>query len=554
MRPSRGGDAGGGVGVRLAPLAALVLAGCGPAVAGGTEPVRIAIDAAANRHPINPAIYGASFPSVAAAHDLGLALARSGGNSASLYDWQTEARSAGRDWFFESLPITADDPAQYGERFVERARAAGAVAMLTVPMTGRAARLAPDGGKMASFSVIRYGVQQATDAAGLADAGNGVRPDGSPIIGNDPDDATRSASPAEQRDRIARLVARFGPARAGGVRYYLMDNEVTRWHDIHRDVRPVGVHAAEQARMTIDYARLVKTVDPGALVVAPEEWGWGGYRYSGFDQQIGDAHGYNTLPDRTGQTGGMDLLPWLLTQWKRAGHPVDVVSVHFYPQGGEFRADGHDDVSPAMQALRNRSTRSLWDPTYLDTSWIADRVALIPRLRGWVDRYYDRGTPIAITEYDWGAAEHMNGATAQADVLGIFGREGLDIAARWMTPPTGSPAYLAMKLFRNPDGHHTGFGETSVTAGVPDPDTVAAFAALRHDGALTVIAINKVADAAAPVIFSLAHVAPRGHVTGTRLERGALRPLPTARYASADFATTLPPQSVTLFEFRPDAR
>ncbi len=30
-----------------------------------------------------------------------------------------------------------------------------------------------------------------------------------------------------------------------------------------------------------------------------------------------------------------------------------------------------------------------------------------------------------------GADEDMNGATAQADILGIFGREGLDLAARW---------------------------------------------------------------------------------------------------------------------------
>lgn len=520
-----------------------------------TAPVRIVVDAAADRHPISPLIYGTSFADPAAARDLGLALNRSGGNSASLYDWRREARGAGRDWFFESLPIAADDPAQYGARFVAQARAGGTEPIVTVPMTGWAAALTSDGGKRAAFSIARYGAQQANDRVGLPDAGNGVRPDGMPVTGNDPRDAAHPVSQAETAAWLQGLVARFGPASRGGIRFYAMDNETTRWHDIHRDVLPVGLHAREQAARTIAYARLVKAADPSAQVMAPEAWGWGEYRYSGFDQQHGDAHGYDALPDRTHETGGMDLLPWLLTQWRAAGHPVDIVSVHFYPQGGEFQASGDDDVSPAMQALRNRSTRLLWDPGYRDTGWIADTVALIPRLRDWTARFYRAGTPIAITEYDWGAPRHMNGATAQADVLGIFGREGLAMAARWMTPPAGSPAYLAMKLYRNADGHGRGFGETSVAARAPDPDHLAVFAALRaRDGALTVVAINKDADADRPVSIALDHFARRGRVTGVRLSRGRLAEIAGTPYGDGTLSAILPPQSITLFELHPDGR
>ena len=50
-----------------------------------------------------------------------------------------------------------------------------------------------------------------------------------------------------------------------------------------------------------------------------------------------------------------------------------------------------------MQLRRNRSTRSLWDPTYTDETWINDKVQLIPRLRSWVDTYYYPGAPIGIT-------------------------------------------------------------------------------------------------------------------------------------------------------------
>jgi hypothetical protein len=529
----------------------LLPAGC-PAMPPSAV-TEIVVDAGADRHPISPLIYGTAFADAAAIADLGLALNRAGGNSASLYDWRHEARNAGRDWYFESLPIAADDPAQYGTRFVATTRTGGAAAMLTVPMIGWSAKLAPDGGKAAGFAISKYGPQAARDTDGFPDAGNGLRPGGDPITGNDPHDAASSTDLADRRAWLDSLVARWGRGGDGGVRFYAMDNEPSRWHDIHRDVHPVGLHADEMARAVIDTARMVKTADPTAQVVAPEEWGWNGYRYSGFDQQIGDAHGYRDLPDRTRETGGLDLIPWLLTTWKAAGHPVDVVSVHYYPQGGEYREQG-DDVSPAMQRLRNRSTRSLWDPTYTDESWIAEPVALIPRLRNWVDRYYDRGTPIAITEYDWGGERDMNGATAQADILGIFGREGLYMATRWATPARGTPTYLAMKLYRNYDSHGAGFGETSVAAHAPDPDDVVAFAALRRDGALTIVAINKRLDRAAPIALHISRFGTRGTVTGAVLAKGSLETLDRSHYGSGVLTPVLPPQSVTLFVLTPDVR
>src|SRR5262249_17984747 len=147
--------------------------------------------------------------------------------------------------------------------------------------------------------------------------------------------------------------------------------------------------------------------------------------------------------------------------------------------------------SAAMQQKRNRSTRSLWDPAYVDESWIGDTVKLIPRLRAWVNTYYP-GTAIGVTEYNWGAEGHINGATAQADILGIFGREGLDAAARWTTPASNTPTYKAIRMFRNYDGNHSTFGDVSVGAVAPNPDLIAAFAAQRStDGALTVMIISK---------------------------------------------------------------
>ena len=217
--------------------------------------------------------------------------------------------------------------------------------------------------------------------------------------------------------------------------------------------------------------------------------------------------------------------------------------MHYYPQGGEFS----DDVSSAMQLRRNRSTRSLWDPGYVDETWINDRVQLIPRIKGWVNTHYP-GTLTGITEYNWGAENHINGATTQADVFGIFGREGLDMGARWTTPATSTPTYKAMKMYRNYDGNKSAFGETSVRAATANPDAVSAFAAVRSaDGALTVMAINKQASSATATI-NLSTFAHRGTAQVWQLTAAnAIGHLADIGFTGPSFVVTLPPQSVTLF-------
>ena len=83
-------------------------------------PVFISVNATANRHAISPLIYGINFGTTATIKDLRITVNRSGGNSASGYNWRLDARSAGRDWYFESLPVSPTDTNdQFGERFVK---------------------------------------------------------------------------------------------------------------------------------------------------------------------------------------------------------------------------------------------------------------------------------------------------------------------------------------------------------------------------------------------------------------------------------------------------
>src|SRR5581483_8266997 len=111
--------------------------------------------------------------------------------------------------------------------------------------------------------------------------------------------------------------------------------------------------------------------------------------------------------------------------------------------------------------LRNQSTRQFWDTNYVDPSWINSVIMLIPRMKNWVATYYP-GTKLGITEYNWGAEKSINGATTEADILGIFGREGLDLATRWWsyTPDPSLPVYQAMKIYRDYDGKKSTFGDT----------------------------------------------------------------------------------------------
>jgi hypothetical protein len=535
--------------VSVAILTAVLLSTSG---SGQNAEVAIAIEATADRRPISPLIYGVAHATPEALHELRAPLHRLGGNHTSRYNWRLNAYNRARDWFFQSVGERSATPGESADTFVAHSRAAGAQPMLTVPMLDWVADLGPNRAKLASFSIAKYGPQTANDWQWFPDAGNGIRTTGGNVTGNAPTDANVAADAAFQRAWIQHLASQWGGAAAGGVRYYVMDNEPSLWFATHRDVHPEGATMREVRSRFIEYARMVKGVDPAARLVGPEEWGWTGYLYSGFDQQWAQTNGWSgPFPDRSAN-GGWDYLPWLLDQFRRddattGGRLLDVFSVHFYPQGGEYGSS----TTTTTQLLRNRSTRSLWDPNYVDESWIRDKVQLIPRLRQWVNAHYVPGTPIAITEYNWGAEGHISGAIAQADVLGIFGREGLDMAARWTTPAMTTPTFKAMKLYRNYDGQGAGFGDVSVRATGPNPDILAVFAAQRSvDGALTVMVLNKQLSGSTPMTMGLSGFTPGGPVQRWQLTAAnTIARLEDSTVSGSAFSTTVPQQSITLFVF-----
>ncbi|MBV9868902.1 MAG: carboxypeptidase regulatory-like domain-containing protein [Abitibacteriaceae bacterium] len=517
------------------------------------SPVVFTIDATAPKHAISPLIYGVNNSSQGVLTDLNATVNRWGGTPKGTYNWQANAYNVGNDYFFESVQATGGAVAG-GEPdlHVAASQGAGAASFLTVPMLSRLAKLGPNNSTLWSYSVAKYGAQQYADG----DAGNGVKPDGTTLITNsDPNDASIAVTPATyQASWLTHLVGKWGTASNGGVSFYGMDNEPGIWHQTHRDVHPQGASMDEVAAATEAVSNAVHTADPSAQVLAPIEWNYEGYFSSGKDLQA-----YPNHPDRDAH-GGMDYIPWLLQHWKTddnntGHHTLNYLAVNYYPSGGEFPNDGGpDDVSRNTQLLRNRSTRSLWDPNYVDESYIADQgppnnvVQLIPRLKGWVNAYYP-GLKTGLSEYSWGAEGHISGAIAQADVLGIFGREGLDMACRWEAPAQGTPTYNAFKMYRNYDGQKSTFGEMSMAVSTAaNPDSCVAFAAQRSaDGAITIMVINKDLDNSTPITVNVLNSAFNNAQVFQLTAANAITRQTDVPINNNTLTTVLPNQSITLF-------
>ena len=104
-------------------------------------------------------------------------------------------------------------------------------------------------------------------------------------------------------------------------------------------------------------------------------------------------------------------------------------------------------------------------------SWIGQPVNLIPRMRDWIDDHCP-GTGLALTEYRWGADDGPSSALAHAEALAIFGREGVDVATRWVAPEPGTRVVDSFRLFLDYDGAGSRAVGDSVRAASGDVEDV----------------------------------------------------------------------------------
>ena len=542
------------------------LTGPGPIVPPG-GPVPVAVDPGADRRYVSPLVYGVNFGDIARFSTVPYTVRRYGGNSTTRYNWQADVHSTASDWFFMNIPDSSSPgglPAgSSSDQFVAETLAGGSQVVLTVPTIGWAP--APVQAKRWSFSEVKYGPQTSDECRYFGnnppdwcthDAGNGLCDSavnttgycqGGRIVGNDPFDTSIAITPAWVGDWIDFLGGRYGSAAQGGVRFVALDNEAMLWNSTHRDVHPTAPGYDEVWTRGLAVASEVRQRDPSVKILGPVTWGWCDLFSSAADAEVGPS--CIDGADRQAH-GGVEFVRWYLRQAcaheRTTGVRVlDLLDVHYYPQASVAGLGGNDSGEDASTSARRlRSLRELWDPTYVSESWIGEAPYLLPRLRAWIDQECP-GVGLALTEYKWGPDTGASGTLAQAELLAILGREGVELATRWVAPEVGTKVEQAFLLFLDYDAAGSRVAGDSVRAKSLAPDAVASYALRDPRGRLFLLLFNK------DTVDREAQVTVAGGVTGNlALYRftatTALAAAGTVPGAAPPIVLTLPPRSAAL--------
>lgn len=369
-------------------------------------------------------------------------LYRFGGNTSTRYNYQTNSWNSAQDWFFHNYSGGEENVV---DRFMSQNRDRGIASAVTVPMLGWVAK------DDSSFSFPReqYPNQEAFDK----DAGNGVA--GGQNLKADPRRTSVAITSDFVFEYVKKLKNQFGPHP----HFYIMDNEPMLWNQTHRDVQHEPVTYDSYLKTYIDYASAVRRADPEAVIIGPALWGWMAMQNSAFDIEGPWSGGKKGL-DRAAH-GDQPFLEWFLEQIareekKRGVSLLDIIDVHYYPEKASWPKGSEGGFAYRSQLLR--STRSLWDETYQDESWVNEKIYLIPRLKAMAARFKPSAR-VSIGEYNFRSERDAAGAIAQADILGIMAGEDLYAAQYWDFPLKDGTHRSAFLLYRNFDGQGSGFGD-----------------------------------------------------------------------------------------------
>lgn len=501
----------------LAPVRGTSLDANEPALAEPLEPglpeaveVMLTVRSDQSLIPISPWIYGINGETELAAGRYGLT--RLAGQRWSAYNWENNASNAGSDYLFQNDGHLAesDVPGEAVRPALAEAEIAQAAALVSIAILDAVAA-----DKRADGDVRDSGA----DWLEQRFEGNAPRhPAGASPV---PD---RADGAVYQADFVAWARAGF----EGTSVLFSLDSAPDLWRTFHPTLHPEPVTYAELVERTLSFATAVKEAWPSAPVVGFGSYGWSGW------ESLTDPLTGEPPPDAAGN--GPFLEHWLgalrAAEAQLGRRLVDFVDLHWHP---EATGDGvrilEPDGSAAVIEARLQAPRSLWDPTYVESSWITDvaipgeAVRWIPRMQERIERAYP-GTRLAIGEWSFGGGEDISGALATADALGAFGRHGVGLAAHNGNP--GAYVRAAFAAYRDYDGAGAQFGDTALTAVSDRVELTSVYASLdlAAQERVVLIAINKAARElvaglriAHPARFTRASTY-RLDATGPGLQRG----------------------------------
>jgi hypothetical protein len=467
------GDAGTGDGGTPPPPVK-----CGPALAAPTgSGVILQVDECASRHTISDDIYGITFfwtslassalqPTIQFAENVHLPLNRLGGDATTRYNWQVDSTNSGEDWYFMAGNGSATPtPGAGDDALVKQDNMVGASTIITIPIIGY---ITKSSSTNCSYPSSEYATQDSWNPyvmlSGGVKCGNG-KTNNNPIADTHVANHDIPNDPSIQKAWVQHLVSTFGTAASGGVRIYEMDNEPTGWPGVHFDVQPTSPTCQDLIAATQSYASTVKSVDPTALVLGPDD--------------IAPADVFSCM----GTTNGQAYLAAMAAYEKAHGTRIlDYYSMH-YP--GWANGGGDQIVNAA---------------THIQTHF------------GWIAANYP-GTKLGYDEYNWGdstsASTAYPNAVLEVDGLGLFGQAGVDLASFWGLDVT-TPTATAFELYRDYDGKGGSFGDVSVAATSSDTTKLHVYAGNRtKDGAVTIVVINKTTSDV-PSVMAVSNHTPAG--------------------------------------------
>ena len=498
--------------------------------------------------PISPLIYGLnSTDEIATTKQTAV---RSGGNRMTGHNWENNASNAGADWQFQndnylvsSLATNLQSvPGQAVRGLIEASHANGAAAILTIPNVDYVAADKSPAGDVrtsgANYLQTRFKKNVAKKGSAFS-------------LTPDPTDDS-----VYQDEFVNWAKTTF----TTGKLLFDLDNEPDLWSGTHPEIHPDKVTYAELVERNTRFASAIKDVSPEAKILGFVSYGW---------------NGFVNLQDASDKAKG-DFINYYLKSMQAASTQagrrlVDYLDVHWYPEatgGGDAAGTGGvritggagaNDVSAAVVEARVQAPRSLWDPTYTEASWITKwstngPIKLIPLLKEKIAAN-NPGTLLALTEWNYGGGKHISGAIASADVLGIYGREGVDLACNWGFGADEVFMRAAFRAYRNYDGAGGHFGDTAVEATTSDIAATSVYASVDSTalGKVVIVAINK---RTSPVTASIAvaHTSSFGAADVFTLTAAgpAMTPAPGITATGANqFQYVLPGQSVSVLVPKP---
>jgi hypothetical protein len=496
---------------------------------------------------VSPYIYGINGFGKFVAQKTKWGLVRQGGDANSAYNWTIDYTNMGADYCYQQQQIgngnlAGEYTATTGDT-IATALAKGEAFLATIPILDYVAAkwirnvgwsdsgVAPCGNGGSAGTDSACPANNGTYRANVVDTLTGDPGKGQPLsfVSSNPNSpafvknsmakgsafcscapgtptctgCTTALNPVAQDEFVNFLKVNYSSGSAPV--FFDLDNEPNYWPSTHPEL-----YASNCNSGTVSWDDVI-TRDVNAAKAAKSAWS-NAKVFAPVVAQDGVIYGgdYSSPHFVAGKTEFADYyLQQVAAQSVAAGETlIDVFDTHYYTPGSTDalcleapRLFWDPNATDISAAITNSIDFNFGDHSYFDQNWYPRQ--MIPRVQRKIATAFSgksvTAPNLSFSEYNAGCEMAISGGVAEADLLGIFGREGVFAATAWpLKCPSGGSCgsnflVAAFDLYRNYDGNGSVVGDTAVLASTSDDknSSVYAFAHADNTAALDIVAINK---------------------------------------------------------------